>query len=111
VFFNTARVAGFMAQLILQAKYNVLEMHSRKSQSARVSTTKQFRSQNNVTFSSDVSAGVEDYPDVSLIVQIGLTEREQYIHRLGRTAREGKTGKGLLILYDFKQNGHQTTQQ
>lgn len=25
-------------------------------------------------------------------------DREQYIHRLGRTGRKGKEGKGLLIL-------------
>lgn len=28
--------------------------------------------------------------------------REQYIHRLGRTARAGKDGKGLLVLFPFE---------
>ena len=32
-------------------------------------------------------------------VQLGLPmEKAQYIHRLGRTARAGKSGKGLIIL-------------
>eukprot|EP00971_Amphidinium_carterae_P209323 4152162-Amphidinium_carterae.1 len=31
-----------------------------------------------------------DYPDVTHVLQVGLTDREQYIHRLGRTARAGK---------------------
>lgn len=31
-----------------------------------------------------------DYPDVTLVVQVGMTSREQYVHRLGRTARAGK---------------------
>ena len=31
-----------------------------------------------------------DYPDVTFVLQIGLTDRSQYIHRLGRTARAGK---------------------
>lgn len=31
--------------------------------------------------------------------QLGLPmEKAQYIHRLGRTARAGKSGKGLIIL-------------
>lgn len=43
-----------------------------------------------------------DYPDVSYILQVGLTDREQYIHRLGRTARAGKAGKGMLLLCPFE---------
>ena len=32
-------------------------------------------------------------------MQLGLPmEKAQYIHRLGRTARAGKSGKGLIIL-------------
>ena len=32
-----------------------------------------------------------------------MTTKEQYIHRLGRTARAGKGGSGLLLLADFEQ--------
>jgi superfamily II DNA/RNA helicase len=55
-------------------------------------------------FSSDVSARGVDYPDVSAVVQVGLTDKEQYIHRLGRTARAGGKGEGILILSDFEQS-------
>ena len=43
-----------------------------------------------------------DYPDVTLVVQMGLTTKEQYTHRLGRTARAGKEGSGLLICAPFE---------
>jgi len=103
VFFNTARTAGFMAQLFQTAGYNVLEMHSRKNQNFRVRVSKKFHEGTNIMmFSSDVSARGVDYPDVSLIVQVGLTNREQYIHRLGRTGRAGRTGRGILLLCDFE---------
>jgi len=52
--------------------------------------------------SSDVSARGMDYPDVTFVLQVGMTERDQYIHRLGRTARAGKNGKGLLLLAPFE---------
>lgn len=43
-----------------------------------------------------------DYPDVSFVLQVGLTDRDQYIHRLGRTARAGKSGTGMLVLAPFE---------
>ena len=30
-------------------------------------------------------------------------DKAQYIHRLGRTARAGKSGKGMLLLGDFEE--------
>jgi len=44
-----------------------------------------------------------DIPDVTLIIQVGAPDStETYIHRLGRTARSGKTGRGLLIVAPFE---------
>jgi ATP-dependent RNA helicase MSS116 len=43
-----------------------------------------------------------DYPDVTMVIQVGLTEKEQYIHRLGRTARAGKGGCGILMCAPFE---------
>ena len=48
-----------------------------------------------VLLSSDVSARGVDYPDVTLVLQLGSpSSTEQYIHRLGRTGRAGKRGRG-----------------
>ena len=80
------------------------EIHSRKSQPARDKASNAFRASTNgaVMFTSDVTARGLDYPDVTFVLQVGLTTKEQYIHRLGRTARAGKGGKGLLLLADFE---------
>ncbi|DBA01298.1 TPA: LOW QUALITY PROTEIN: hypothetical protein N0F65_001803, partial [Lagenidium giganteum] len=104
VFFPTARTAGYMAQLFSAAGFpDILEMHSRKSQSYRTKTAETFRKGKKVVmFSSDVSARGVDYPDVTLVLQVGLTDRDQYIHRLGRTARAGMQGEGVLVLADFE---------
>jgi superfamily II DNA/RNA helicase len=37
------------------------------------------------------------------VIQLGVcSSKEQYIHRLGRTARAGKEGAGLSILTEFE---------
>lgn len=114
VFFTTARLTGYMASVFANLsfrnprggpdiKLNVIEMHSRKSQSYRTSASEKFRVGSGVVmFSSDVSARGMDYPGITEVIQVGLTDREQYIHRLGRTARAGREGAGLLLLADFE---------
>lgn len=73
VFFPTARAVGFCAQLFLTAGFNVLEMHSRKSQAQRTNISQRFRDGSKIImFTSDVSARGVDYPDVSLIIQVAL---------------------------------------
>lgn len=109
VFFTTARLTGFLAELFNSVKnqtgYDVLEIHSRKSQKQRERASEEFRKRKNaIMFSSDVTARGMDYPDVSFVLQVGLTDRSQYIHRLGRTARAGKDGKGGLLLADYEKD-------
>ena len=107
IFFVSARMTGFMAELCDKAGLPVCEMHSRKSQSYRTKVAAKFKNQNKlIMFTSNVSARGVDYPDVTLIVQVGVTEREPYIHRLGRTARaaSGIEGRGVLLLSSFEQS-------
>ncbi|KAJ9455964.1 DEAD-box ATP-dependent RNA helicase 25 [Diplonema papillatum] len=105
VFFTTARVTQFFAELFNKMNYSVLEMHSRKTQAVRTQTSDCFRDSTKVImFTSDVTARGMDYPDVSKVIQVGLpADKQQYVHRLGRTARAGKSGNGVLLLSDFEE--------
>ncbi|KAL2468858.1 DEAD-box ATP-dependent RNA helicase 31-like [Forsythia ovata] len=100
VFCTTAMVTKFVADLLMKLNLNVREIHSRKPQSYRNRISDEFRkSKGLVLVTSDVSARGVDYPDVTLVVQIGVpADRQQYIHRLGRTGRKGKEGQGILLL-------------
>lgn len=101
VFFTTARATSYFATVFERmafprGKLNIVEMHSRKSQSQRTAAAERFRvGKGLVMFSSDVSARGMDYPGISEVLQVGLTDRESYIHRLGRTARAGREGAGM----------------
>lgn len=112
MFFPTARTTGLFAALLraLQshvrelAALPVYEVHSRKSQSQRVKANGDFgKAQRGVLCSSDVTARGIDFPGVTHVFQVGLpASAEQYIHRLGRTARAGKSGGGTLILAPYE---------
>ncbi|KAJ6850943.1 DEAD-box ATP-dependent RNA helicase 31-like [Iris pallida] len=100
LFCTTAMVTKLVSDLLSKLRCNVREIHSRKSQSHRTRVSEDFRkSKGLILVTSDVSARGVDYPDVTLVIQLGVpADREQYIHRLGRTGRKGKEGKGILIL-------------
>ncbi|KAF9602602.1 hypothetical protein IFM89_030208 [Coptis chinensis] len=100
IFCTTSMVTSLMFLLLQEMKMNVREMHSRKPQLYRTRISDEFReSKRLILVTSDVSARGMNYPDVTLVIQVGTpTDREQYIHRLGRTGREGKEGKGVLLL-------------
>jgi ATP-dependent RNA helicase MSS116 len=78
----------------------ILEIHSKLSQGQRTKAAENFRrADSGILLSSDVTARGMDFPNVTHVIQMGLPSSvEQYIHRIGRTARAGKEGEGWLIL-------------
>jgi len=79
---------------------SVYEIHSKLTQHQRTRAAEAFkRARSGILFSSDVTARGMDFPNVSHVIQIGLPpDREQYIHRIGRTGRANKGGQGWLIV-------------
>ncbi|EFH62676.1 hypothetical protein ARALYDRAFT_893124 [Arabidopsis lyrata subsp. lyrata] len=100
VFCSTGMVTSLMYTLLREMKLSVREIHARKPQLHRTRVSDEFKeSKRLILVTSDVSARGMNYPDVTLVIQVGIpSDREQYIHRLGRTGREGKGGEGLLLI-------------
>ncbi|KAE8693641.1 DEAD-box ATP-dependent RNA helicase 26 [Hibiscus syriacus] len=106
VFCTTAMVTKLVSDVLRELSLNVREIHSRKSQSYRTKVSDEFRkSKSLILVTSDVSARGVDYPDVTLVIQVGIpSDRQQYIHRLGRTGRKGKEGQGILLLAPWEEH-------
>lgn len=105
VFLPTARATQFNTAVLKNiGLHNVMEIHSRCSQGERNAVSDRFRTNNKIILlSSDVSARGVDYPDITLVVQVGApTSKDQYVQRLGRTGRAGKSGAGTLLLCDYE---------
>jgi ATP-dependent RNA helicase MSS116 len=102
VFGTTAMGVALLHDLFKQAlpQTKVFELHSRMSQPARTRITAAFKeTENGVLFASDVVGRGIDFPNVSSVIQVGLpSEKDQYVHRVGRTARAGKDGRAVIIL-------------
>ncbi|KAJ0166282.1 ATP-dependent RNA helicase cyt-19, mitochondrial [Colletotrichum tanaceti] len=75
-------------------------IHSKLTQGQRTRSAESFRrAKSGILFSTDVTSRGLDFPNVTHVIQLGTpSEREQYIHRLGRTGRAEKEGEGWIIL-------------
>ena len=82
----------------------IIEMHAKLSQEGRTRAADSFRrAKSAIMVSSDVTARGMDFPNVTHVIQIGLPpSEEQYVHRIGRTARGDKTGEGWLLISNLE---------
>ena len=105
VFFPTKSSAAYFAELFNAGLgRRVLELHSGMThRRSTVASTFQNKKTKAVLFTSDVSARGIDYPDVTTVIQVGVPrDRETHIHRIGRTARAGKSGEAILLLFEYE---------
>lgn len=102
VFAPTAALADFYGHILssLSDMPQVSILHSRISQNKRTSVTNAYRdSAAGILVATDVVARGMDFPGVTTIFQVGIpSEKESYIHRLGRTARAGAEGRGIFVI-------------
>ncbi|KAJ6789305.1 hypothetical protein PWT90_01045 [Aphanocladium album] len=105
VYFNTTAMTQLAGELGFHKNRDRsfvqnFAIHSGLSQTGRTRAADKFRqAKSAVLFSSDVTARGMDFPDVTHVIQVDCPrDRETYIHRLGRTARQQKDGEGWLLL-------------
>lgn len=89
-----------LAQSLTKAGLPAEAIHGNKSQSQRQRALKSFKTnQVKVLVATDVAARGLDIPNVSHVINFDQPNTyEDYIHRIGRTGRGGKTGKALTFV-------------
>jgi ATP-dependent RNA helicase RhlE len=100
VFTQTRRGADRVARILTANKHEVVTLHSDRSQSQRNTALAHFRSGRvRVLVATDVAARGIDVDDISFVVNYEVpATAEDYIHRVGRTARAGRDGAALTLV-------------
>lgn len=86
----------------------LFRMNGKLDQRVRTRESQGFReAESAILFSSDVTARGMDFPNVSHVIQLGLPRStDDYVHRLGRTGRAGKSGEGWLLLNEDERSSY-----
>lgn len=100
VFANTKRVVDDVVDGLLARGYSVDRLHGDMPQTLRERVMESFRRGNlNVLVATDIAARGLDIDDVDIVVNFELPrDPEDYVHRIGRTARAGRKGKAVTFI-------------
>jgi ATP-dependent RNA helicase RhlE len=100
VFTRTKARADLVKMILAKDGFKVMVMHADRSQGERDQALKQFRSgEIDVLVATDIIARGIDISDIDHVVNYDVPENpEDYVHRIGRTARAGASGFALTLL-------------
>jgi len=102
IYCNTRRKVDWLTEEMQAKDFTVSSMHGDMDQREREIIMREFRSgSSRVLITTDLLARGIDVQQVSLVINFDLpTNRENYIHRIGRSGRFGRKGVAINFLTD-----------
>eukprot|EP00035_Acanthoeca_spectabilis_P019734 m.429490 g.429490 ORF g.429490 m.429490 type:complete len:427 (+) comp17011_c0_seq1:152-1432(+) len=100
IFCNTRRKVDWLTEKMHEREFTVSSMHGDMTQQERDVIMREFRTgSSRVLITTDLLARGIDVQQVSLVINYDLpTNRENYIHRIGRGGRFGRKGVAINFL-------------
>jgi superfamily II DNA/RNA helicase len=100
IFCNRKRDVAILHKSLQKHGFNAGVLHGDMDQRARTASLEAFKAGSvELIVCSDVAARGLDIPDVSHVYNFDVpTHAEDYVHRIGRTGRAGKTGVAVSIV-------------
>ncbi|PVH96252.1 ATP-dependent RNA helicase DBP8 [Periconia macrospinosa] len=100
IFCNRTQTATLLEHMLRLLEWRVTALHSGLKQSERVSNLARFRAQAaRILVATDVAARGLDIPEVKLVINYDIPrDPDDYIHRVGRTARAGRVGHSVTFV-------------
>ena len=110
IFVGSKKKTKEIAISIIRAGFNARAMHSDLSQAERDEVMYLFRSGKiDILVATDIVARGIDIDDIAIVINFDVPrDEEDYVHRIGRTARAGRGGKAITLvnekdMYYFRQ--------
>lgn len=99
IFLNTRDEVIKLYNKMKKDKFLVTHIHGEMSQEKRIYSIKDFKKgKYNILVSTDVASRGIHIDDVSLVINYDVPhDKENYIHRIGRTGRKDKYGKSITM--------------
>jgi ATP-dependent RNA helicase RhlE len=99
LFVRTKRSASKVARLLRQSGQAAAEIHADRSQPQRRAAMEGFKSGKfRVLVATDIAARGIDVKDIEVVINYDLPDEPgNYVHRIGRTGRAGKSGHAITF--------------
>ncbi|KAH7170402.1 P-loop containing nucleoside triphosphate hydrolase protein [Dactylonectria macrodidyma] len=100
LFCNRTSTANYLHHLLRMLDHRVTSLHSKLPQRQRIDNLGRFRAAAaRILVATDVAARGLDIPEVSLVINYDIPrDPDDYIHRVGRTARAGRKGESVTFV-------------
>eukprot|EP00158_Paraphelidium_tribonemae_P009473 Partr_v1_DN28876_c1_g1_i2_m34367 putative DEAD (Asp-Glu-Ala-Asp) box polypeptide len=103
VFTATCNAAQRLALLLRNLGFGAISLHGQMSQPKRLGALAKFTAgSRTILIATDVASRGLDLPKVDCVINYDIpTNSKTYIHRVGRTARAGRSGKSITIVTQY----------
>ncbi|KAF9161939.1 ribosomal RNA processing protein [Actinomortierella ambigua] len=113
VFSRTCNDTQRLTLLLRNLGFPAIPLHGQLSQEKRLGALNKFKSGNrNILIATDVASRGLDIPSVDIVLNYDLPNNSKdYIHRVGRTARAGRSGKSITLVTQYDVEIYQRIEQ
>jgi ATP-dependent RNA helicase DDX47/RRP3 len=107
IFTDTVRSTQKLTIMLRNLGFQAVPLHGKMTQPKRLGALNKFKSGasssgNYILIATDVASRGLDIPSVDLVVNYDIpTHSKDYIHRVGRTARAGRSGRSLTMVTQY----------
>lgn len=103
IFTRTVHDAQRLSIMLRSLGFPAVPLHGQLSQSQRLGALGKFKSgSRKLLVATDVASRGLDLPSVDIVINFDIpTHSKDYIHRVGRTARAGRSGKSITMVTQY----------
>ncbi|GIV32691.1 MAG: RNA helicase [Chitinophagales bacterium] len=113
IFASTKEKVKQLGRMLSKEGFDIAAMHSDLEQSERNEVLRQFRNKSlQIVVATDVLSRGIDIDSIGLVINYDVpSDAEDYVHRVGRTARASSTGVALTFISEQEQRKFQKIEQ